>query len=154
MSSAPPPPVPTVTAVPSATEIRPSRTRRPVTWTPSAVARPTSPAAVPTVTGHYRVTAPYDREFIGEVLVTNTGGQPENWVVELTFPDDVGDLRTSWVESQPQPTLTRSGDRYIWRSGVPVGPGASHALRFQYAHTGTGGRPRSCTVNGSPCSYA
>ncbi|MBO3741264.1 cellulose binding domain-containing protein [Actinoplanes flavus] len=139
--------------------VRPSYTRLPVrtpstrpSTRPPAVARPSSPA--PTVTGAYRVMAPYDREFIGEVLVTNAGAAPADWVVELVFPDEVGELRTSWVESAPQPTLSRSGDRYIWRSGAPVAAGSSAPLRFQYAHTGTDGRPSSCTVNGSPCSYS
>ncbi|GGN41162.1 hypothetical protein FHR83_002921 [Actinoplanes campanulatus] len=139
--------------------VRPSFSRLPVrtpstrpSTRPPAVARPSSP--VPTVTGRYRVMAPYDREFIGEVLVTNSGAAPAGWVVELTFPDEVGELRTSWVESAPQATLSRSGDRYIWRSGAPVAVGSSAPLRFQYAHTGTGGRPSSCTVNGTPCSYS
>ncbi|GGN71690.1 hypothetical protein GCM10010112_39240 [Actinoplanes lobatus] len=153
-------PAPSVTGSRSPA-VRPSFTRLPVrtpstrpSTRPPAVGRPSSPAPTPTVTGVYRVMAPYDREFIGEVLVTNSGAAPADWVVELVFPDEVGELRTSWVESAPQATLSRSGDRYIWRSGAPVAAGSSAPLRFQYAHTGTGGQPSSCTVNGAPCFYS
>lgn len=86
------------------------------------------------------------------MLVSNPTSAATDWVVELRFPSNVGDLRTSWVESAPQATLSRSGSTYIWRSGVPVNPGSSVALRFQFARTGAGDRPASCEVNNAPCS--
>jgi hypothetical protein len=72
-------------------------------------------------------------------------------VVVLRFPDSVGPLYTSWVEGAPQATLTRSGQTYVWHSGVPVGGRSSVPLRFQFARHGGGMSPSLCTVNGIAC---
>jgi hypothetical protein len=110
------------------------------------------PPVVIVVSGRYRVLNSYVDSFIGEVLVSNSSSSPHDWVVQLRFPSNVGSLRTSWVESQPQATLTRSGQTFIWTSTVPVGAGSSVALRFQFARTGTNSNPATCTVNGTACS--
>ncbi|WP_328471948.1 cellulose binding domain-containing protein [Actinoplanes sp. NBC_00393] len=128
-------------------DARPSPADRKTT-PPAAAPRPTSP---PAVTGEYRVVGTYDAEFIGEVLISNATGRPLDWAVTLRFPSNVGDLRTSWVESAPQATLSQSGQTFTWRSGVPVNAGSSVALRFQFARAGSGDRPSACSVNGTPC---
>ncbi|WIM99909.1 cellulose binding domain-containing protein [Actinoplanes oblitus] len=167
-----PPPAPRETVVvtpspagprPSSPAARSAHSRRPVIWSPSSATpapRSTTPAPRPTttrapaaaVTGRYGVVGTYDTEFIGEVAISNATGEPRDWTVTLRFPDNVGDLRTSWVESAPQATLSRSGDSFVWRSGVPVGAGSTVVLRFQFARTGTGDRPAACTVNTSRCT--
>ncbi|GIE88301.1 cellulose binding domain-containing protein [Actinoplanes regularis] len=135
---------------------RPSWSSLPVVLSPTTRAPssrpPTSRTTAPSVTGRYSVVGSYDAEFIGEVRVGNSTGSPVDWVVVLRFPGNVGDLRTSWVESAPQATLSRSGESFVWRSGVPVDGSSSVVLRFQFARTGTGDRPSSCTVNGTPCA--
>jgi hypothetical protein len=112
---------------------------------------PAAPAPSP-VSGRYRVVDSYDDAFIGEVLVVNSSGRDAGWRVELRFPAAVGDLITSWVESAPQATLRRSGDSYIWSSGVPAPAGGQVALRFHFSRSGSGNRPATCTVNGSNCT--
>ena len=124
---------------------RPART--------SGRATTTAPAPSPgPVTGRYRVADSYDDAFIGEVLVANSSGRDSGWRVELRFPAAVGDLITSWVESAPQATLRRSGDRYIWTSGAPVPARGQVALRFHFSRTGSGDLPSACTVNGGSCT--
>jgi hypothetical protein len=110
------------------------------------------PPAATVVSGRYQVLNSYVDSFIGEVLVSNSSSSPHDWVVQLRFPSNVGSLRTSWVESQPQATLTRSGQTFIWTSTVPAGARSSVALRFQFDRTGTNSNPATCTVNGTACS--
>ncbi|WP_189329891.1 hypothetical protein [Actinoplanes ianthinogenes] len=142
-------------AVPPSPTTRPPYSRKPVSWSPSSPPPTHRPATTrppaPTVTGRYGIVGTYDAEFIGEVAISNVTDVPRDWVVSLRFPDNVGDLRTSWVESAPQATLTRSGDSYVWHSGVPVNARSSVLLRFQFARTGTGDRPTTCTVNATRC---
>lgn len=124
---------------------RPSRT--------SARSATTGPAPAPgPVGGRYRVIDSFADGFIGEVLVTNPAGRDLDWRVELRFPAAVGDLITSWVESAPQATLRRSGDSYLWSSGVPVPARGQVALRFHFARSGSGNRPAGCAVNGRACT--
>ncbi len=127
-------------------------TSSPVTRSPAATgpaARPPSPQV--TVTGRYRVVESFPDGFIGEVLVVNSTGSDRGWTVRLRFPDDVGALRTSWVEAAPQASLSTSGDTFTWSSGVPVPARSSVALRFHFARPGSDERPRTCTVNGAAC---
>jgi hypothetical protein len=158
-----PAPAATPTTSPSPTSAppsaRPGSQMRPATATTSP--RParsssratTAPAPAPgPVSGRYRVVDSYDNAFIGEVLVANSSGRDSDWRVELRFPPAVGDLITSWVESAPQATLRRSGDSFIWSSGVPVPARGQVALRFHFSRSGSGNLPSACTVNGQGCS--
>jgi hypothetical protein len=171
--AAPPPPpflpaparTPSESAQPSAPAsaapgTQPGRQMRPATVTASprparTSSRATTAAPPPSpgpVTGRYRVVDSYDNAFIGEVLVANDSGRDSDWRVELRFPAAVGDLITSWVESAPQATLRRSGDSFIWTSGVPVPARGQVALRFHFSRTGSGNLPSACTVNGQGCT--
>ncbi|MGW4945913.1 hypothetical protein ACWEOZ_30525 [Actinoplanes sp. NPDC004185] len=123
---------------------------RPVRSSSRATTAP-APARGP-VSGRYRVVDSYDNAFIGEVLVANSSGRDSDWRVELRFPPAVGDLITSWVESAPQATLRRSGDSFIWASGVPVPARGQVALRFHFSRSGSGNLPSACTVNGLGCT--
>ena len=160
-----PVPAPTLTTSSASTSAppsaRPGSQMRPATATTSprparSSSRATTvpaPAPVPgPVSGRYRVVDSYDNAFIGEVLVANSSGRDSNWRVELRFPPAVGDLITSWVESAPQATLRRSGDSFIWSSGVPVPARGQVALRFHFSRSGSGNLPSACTVNGQGCS--
>lgn len=141
-TSAAPSPPPTTTA---------ARTgREPTANRPTTAATPTSPAAQPVV-GHYRVLQSFRNTFIGEVLIVDNSGEARDWTVVLTFPDDVGRLRRSWLESLPQPTLARSGQTYTWRSTVPLAAHSSGALRFQFDRVGSREAPSRCLTNGSAC---
>jgi hypothetical protein len=171
----PPPPPPFLpapsagfpAATPSAAVASPEPTSAPVASAPAARlpaparsasgqaapsrARPaTSPPQV-TVTGRYRVVDSFPDGFIGEVLIANTTAGARDWTVRLRFPDDVGALRTSWVESAPQAALTTAGDTYTWSSSVPVAARSTVTLRFHFARSGPDQRPRTCTVNGATC---
>jgi hypothetical protein len=170
----PPPPAPflpepsAVAAPPAATAAPPpAASRTPEATVPASVDRPdgtSRPASAPrsrppssrpprpALTGTYRVVDSFDDGFIGEVLIANPTGQDRDWTVRLRFPGNVGELRTSWVESAPQATLRTDGDTFVWRSGVPVPAGDRVALRFHFARSGTGDRPVSCAVDGSPCA--
>ncbi|MCA2217341.1 cellulose-binding protein [Jidongwangia harbinensis] len=114
---------------------------------------PTRPPAAP-VTGRYRVVQSFADGFIGEVLIVNTTARDRNWTARLAFPGNVGALRTSWVESAPQATLGRDGDAFVWTSGAPVAARSRVALRFHFTRSGSGDRPRQCTVSGSACAFA
>jgi hypothetical protein len=131
----------------------PSRTpaRTPARTSAGGSTTPPAPAPGP-VSGRYRVVDSYGDAFIGEVLIGNTAGRDSDWRAELRFPAAVGDLVTSWVESAPQATLRRSGDTYVWSSGVPVPARGQVALRFHFSRTGSGDLPVSCTVNGRECA--
>lgn len=133
-------------AAPTSTRPAPPSQFRPATRPP------TTPPPAPDVTGRYRVVDSFDDGFIGEVLVTNTGGRDRDWKVRLRFAGNVTALRTSWVESAPQATLTVSGGTFTWTSGVGVRAGSDVALRFHFSRSGSGDRPRSCTVNGTACT--
>lgn len=123
----------------------------PTTASPTRT-RPADPPPRPEVTGRYRVMASFHDSFQGEVLVTNNGPAARQWSVELRFPGNVGRLQTSWVESAPQATLRRSGDRYIFTSTVPLAAGSSVPLRFQFDRSGRGDLPSDCRVNGTRCA--
>lgn len=119
----------------------------------TAVAAPApAPPQRVDVTGRYRVMESFHDSFIGEVLVTNDGRAARQWTVELRFPGNVGGLRTSWVESAPQATLRRSGERYFWTSSVPVGAGSAVPLRFHFDRSGGGDTPSECRTNGGRCA--
>jgi hypothetical protein len=168
----PPPflPAPSAPAAPPATAtapVPPPTTRTPAATVPASVDRPdgtSRPASAPrsrppsarpprpALTGTYRVVDSFDDGFIGEVLIANPTGQDRDWTVRLRFPDNVGELRTSWVESAPQATLRTEGDTFVWRSGVPAPAGGRVALRFHFARSGAGDRPVSCTVDGAACT--
>jgi hypothetical protein len=137
-------------------------TSAPAAQVPAATATATRPAAPArarpattppeiTVTGSYRVVDSFGDGFIGEVQVVNTTARDRGWTVRLRFPDNVGALRTSWVESAPQASVSTAGDTFVWTSGVPVRARSSVALRFHFARSGSGERPRACTVNGTAC---
>jgi hypothetical protein len=154
------PPDPSTAPVPMSGSAGPSRTPggspsdgRGNGGSGAGVAPPVAqPPAVTVVSGRYQVLNSYVDSFIGEVLVSNSSSSPHDWSVRLQFPSNVGNLRTSWVESQPQATLTRSGSTFIWTSTVPVNAGSSVALRFQFDRSGTNSNPTTCTVNGASCS--
>lgn len=155
--TAPPPSTPAAT--PSASVV-PTRPAAPVRTTPGRETPPdpeeeSPPAPQPpraTVTGRYQVLDSFGDSFIGEVLVSNSASSPQNWTVRLRFPSNVGNLRTFWIEGAPQGSMRRSGDEYIFTSGVPVDGGRSVPLRFHYDRVGSGDKPSSCSVNGAACS--
>lgn len=103
------------------------------------------------MTGRYRVVDSFADGFIGEVLVANTTGAARDWTVRLRFSDDVGALRTSWVEGAPQASLDVAGDTFVWSSGAPVAARSSVALRFHVNRSGTDEQPSACSVNGTTC---
>lgn len=151
-------PAPSAASVSTSASARPSKARSAATPTSPTPARSSSrpttapaPTASP-VSGHYRVMEAYPESFIGEVLITNSAGSDRDWRVEMRFPAAVGDLVTSWVEGAPQATLRRSGDSYIWSSGVPVPARSKVPLRFHFRRAGSGNLPSSCTVNGGACT--
>ena len=131
--------------------LRPSRSPSRSPARPTTTAPAPAPAPGP-VSGRYRVVDSYADAFIGEVLVANSAGRDGDWRVELRFPAAVGELITSWVESAPQATLRRSGDSYVWTSGVPAPARGQVALRFHFSRSGSGDLPASCTVNGRRCT--
>lgn len=131
----------TATPTPS----RPPRTTRPATPAPA-------PPPAPDLTGRYWILDSFGDSFIGEVLVVNRSGGARNWTVRLTFPANVGNLRTFWIEGAPQGGLRRSGAAYIFTSGVPVPARSSVPLRFHYDRTGSVDTPSACSVNGATCT--
>ncbi|RSM73168.1 hypothetical protein DMB66_03840 [Actinoplanes sp. ATCC 53533] len=151
-------PAPSAASVSTSASARPDKTRpatAPTSPRPSrSTSRPTTAPAPPAgpVSGHYRVMDSYADSFIGEVLIANSAGSDRDWRVELRFPAAVGDLVTSWVEGAPQATLRRSGDSYIWSSGVPVPARSEVPLRFHFRRAGSGNLASSCTVNGTACT--
>lgn len=60
-------------------------------------------------TAIYRLRNSYDDSFIGEVLVSNPTTGVRHWSLQITFADNVGELRTFWVESAPQATMSTTG---------------------------------------------
>lgn len=134
-----PPPAPPAT---------PSPSKRPPTTNPTK----TNPPPAAPLTGRYRVLNSWDDGFIGEVLVGNDSDQPHDWTVKLRFPDGVGRLYASWVSGAPDATLTREGNTYVWRSGVPVDGWSQVPLQFQFSNRpGSGTWPSLCTANGADC---
>jgi hypothetical protein len=115
---------------------------------PPAEATAAPPAAV-TVAGRFSVLNSYDDSFIGQVLLTNRTNAPQDWVVTLTYP---GNLRTSWLESLPQPTEVQRGHTFTWTSSVPLAAGSTGQLRFHFDRAGGSDNLDSCAVNGAPCA--
>lgn len=117
---------------------------------PSASLRK-KPTGDPDLIGTFRVLQSFSDTFIGEVLVKNTTGKARNWTVVLRFPDNVGGLRTAWVEGAPQARQRRSGDTLTFTSTAPVAARSSVPLRFQFDSSGSERRPKVCTVNAASC---
>ena len=139
-------------AGPSPASVRPTEAGvlSPSRTAPAVIRPPRATTAAPAnVVGKYRVIESYGDSFIGEVLVTNRASVPQDWVVKLTYP---GSLRTSWLESLPQPTRVQRGNTFTWTSSVPLAAGSSGQLRFHFDRAGGSDTPDSCVVNGSPCS--
>ena len=146
-----PDPKPTSRTIPAViTPPRATTTRaNPTGANPTGAVPTTTPARPILVSGHYHVLSSYSDTFIGEVLLTNRTGVEQNWTVTLTYP---GNLRTSWLEGLPQPTLVRRGSTYTWTSSVPLAAGAVGQMRFQFDKVGGSETPQGCTVNGQPCT--
>ncbi|MET0425815.1 MAG: hypothetical protein ABW046_18240 [Actinoplanes sp.] len=124
--------------------------------TPAEPTKPTEPTAAPprprkTVTGRFRVVDSYPDSFIGEVALTNVTDDDQDWTAAVTFPDGVDGLRTSWLESLPQPTLNSRGRTFTWTSTVPLAPGTTGLLRFHFERSGTEEAPTRCVVNRTSC---
>jgi len=141
---------------------------------PSSAARPTAPSKTPgrkpttaprttppppaptrvvvTVAGHYSVANSFGDSFIGQVRLTNTTGVARGWTATLAFPSNVGRLRASWVDGQPQPSVRQSGRTFTWTSAVPLAAGATIQLNVDFDRSGSGDTPTTCVVNGARCS--
>ncbi|GAB7047825.1 hypothetical protein JCM9534A_29510 [Catenuloplanes indicus JCM 9534] len=104
--------------------------------------------------GTFRVLNSYGDSFIGEVLITNPTTGVRHWSLQIAFEDNVGELRTFWVESAPQATMSRDGALYTFISTVPLSAGASVSLRLHFERTGADAPPRLCHVNGGVCGVA
>jgi hypothetical protein len=104
------------------------------------------------VTGRYQVVDSFPDGFIGEVRVVNRSSRAVGWQVRLDFPAGVGAVRASWVDGSPPPTVSRSGQRYVFTGATPLGAGATAPLRFHLTRTGTGNSPTRCQVNSAPCT--
>lgn len=127
-----------------------SASPKPPTSTFSSSA-PAAPSARK-ITGRYSVFASYNDAYIGEIRITNSGDEDQNWTARLETTPGTGELYTSWVESAEQPTLTVAGNAYTWKSTAPAPAGTAVILRFHFArNTGTD-TPATCTVNGVRCS--
>jgi len=105
------------------------RPRSPAEPPPRPPASPAAEAALTPVIGTYRVVDTFPDGFIGEVAVANTSGKAASWQVTLQLPDTVTDLRTSWVDGSPPPTVRRTGQTVIFTSAQPVSPGAGARTR-------------------------
>ena len=133
---------------PTSPDPRPTSRAIPAVITPPR-ATTTKPARPVLVSGHYHVLNSYDDNFIGEVLLTNRTAAGQNWVLTFTYP---GTLRTSWLESLPQPTLVQRGHTFTWTSSVPLAPGSTGQMRFQFDKVDGSEAVGDCTVNGNPCT--
>lgn len=130
----------------------PARRTPPATGPAPTRSRSADPAPTrPEVVGRYRVVASYPDSFIGEVLVVNRGAVARQWTVELRFPDNVGKLRGSWVDSAPPAVPSRSGDWYVFTGVAPVAAGSPAPLRFHLDRSGRGETPTECRVDGTRC---
>lgn len=136
----------------------PGTTVSPPRRTGSAHPSPRPAASIPPrtalpadVTGRYRVVNSYRTGFIAEVVVSNASGGPRPWSVRLEFASTVGVIQTFWVDSQPEPTLRRSGRAYVFAGSVPVAARSSVALRVQFDRSGPDRGLVSCSTNGLTC---
>jgi hypothetical protein len=140
---------PAASAGPSRTPVtRPVVTTTPPRTTPAA---PPAPTTV-TVSGTYGVDNSFGDSFIGRVALTNGTGSAHGWTATLVFPNNVGSLRTFWVDGQQQPTLQQSGRTFTWTSVVSLSPSQTIQLKFDFNRTGSGDTPSTCRVNGVTCS--
>lgn len=138
---------------------RPVRNAAPVERSPTPEPSPTPsptetgpPANLAELVGQYRIDASWSDAFAGQVVIFNRSHRRAgDWVVELTFGSGVGELNRHWVDGTPQPTVSRSGDRYVFTGTVPVEPRSWVVLRFHFDRTGRDIAPTSCAVNGTSC---
>ncbi|WP_157756867.1 hypothetical protein [Plantactinospora sp. KBS50] len=138
-------------AAPAAT----SRAPRPASPSASPRAGTASPPATaqPSVlAGSYRVREGWPGLSAGELTVDNPSGTAQPWTATLSFPDRAGELRAYWVDGVPQPTLRRSGGRYVFTGAIPLGARASLRLQLQFHHSNGPARPAECSVNGASCT--
>ncbi|MFV2020944.1 cellulose binding domain-containing protein [Micromonospora sp. LOL_023] len=145
-----PSPTPSPTPAPSIAEMPPPSTGSAPSTAASSAGVPRPPAD-PHLSGRYRVLDKFGDGFIAEVLVVNSSGQGRDWTVTLRFPGNVGRLYAAWVEGAPQATMSRSGQDYVFTSGVPVAGHSSVPLRFHFERRGGGTDPDRCAVNGVAC---
>ncbi len=127
----------------------PSASAVPGRAAPSRSAGPQSPV----LTTSYRVRDIWGGSFIGELRIGNPSGAARSWTASLSFPAGVGDLRLYQVDGRSQPTLRRTGDRYVFTGSATLAPGTSLRLQMWF-HTATEPRPLACSVNGAGCDLS
>lgn len=153
-------PVPTRPARSPSTPSRPPPDRgsdavapQPVRPSPRPPAPAPEPAPAPApVTGSYRLVDSFADGFIGEVRVVNRSGRAANWEVAVVFSAAVTDLRASWVDGFPAPTVRRTGQLFVFTGAGPVAAGGAAPLRFHVSRAGRVVAPDTCAVNGTRCA--
>jgi hypothetical protein len=104
------------------------------------------------LTGRFQVSQDWGSGFIGSVQLTNPNQSPQGWQVALVFPDNVGELQSSWIADGPgESTASRTGQTVTFSSSVPLAAGAHIGVFFQFGKSAGRPEPSSCQVNGTPC---
>lgn len=114
----------------------------PPTQRPSA-----SPAPAP-LSAKYATSATFDGGYVGQVTITNAGGAPQAWKVNLTMPPGVT-ITNVWGAM-----VQRTGQAYqITAVGAaPLAGGSTYSIGFQ-ATRGTGPyQPTTCAINDRICA--
>ncbi|WP_410813620.1 hypothetical protein [Micromonospora sp. 067-2] len=141
---------------------RPSRgSRAPsprVTASSPAPRRPSASAvaAAPLVAVDDTVTALYQvgtdgRDGTAAILsIANGSSQSVDWRVELTFDDDMRELRVS--DDDAGISLSSRGDgEFVLRGTSSLDPGDNRTLRLRVGWGDSARRPVRCTINGVDC---
>lgn len=144
---------------PAAVDDPPTRqgrsSRHTPTPSPSAEPSPYPPSSVPpakaSVVGGYKLVSSYGDGFIGKVFMFNRSYRHQNWTVELEFPSNVGELNGFWVDGATQPTVSRSGNRYLFIGGESVGGRDIVRLKVHFDRSGYDVTPSICRINGVDC---
>lgn len=170
--AAPPVFLPTVPAAASATggptpagmerrsvSPRPSRSSRTPSPRASVTGSPTpgraSTPAVPaplvaeTVSARYQVGEDGWDGDAAVLSIENGSSRSVDWVVELTFDDDLWALRIA--DDSGISVRGRGNGEFVLRGTRSLDPGGSRTLRLRLGWGESAERPRRCTINGIDC---
>lgn len=117
---------------------------------PSATSAPPLAARGPVITGTYRAYGGTN-SFVGELRIRNSSGAVRSWTATLSFPSQAGDLRSYWMDGAPKPSMTQSGNRYVFTGTADAS--ASVTLKLQFRRSDGTPRPVECSISGSACAY-
>ncbi|GIF07126.1 cellulose binding domain-containing protein [Actinoplanes siamensis] len=137
-------------ATPSKTSASPKPSKTSASPKPSVTKTTTAPAAKD-LDVTYSTSANWNNGFIAALKVTNSGSQPHDFSITLSYPSGSGlAIRGAWNAS-----ASVNGNQIVVRGRSPLAGNSSITVGFQSdKRTNRQLRPTGCTVTGGSCKVS